>query len=685
MRRLLPKIALEPLSTLVTHSRLPLHLQRQHYQQAAVEHVYSSFHSFALRAGSAAVCPPFASTSFFSSSSPPPRGLSLLSPDFYAALFSTSPATLSSSPAPIVSSPAAASALSPAFALQPTSSASSLIPDDGEAISDQQLSLLPPATRSVLLQHRDFKAMYGQAGTVAVPLQDWLQTFYRRPRADLLLGAVFEALRMPGAMAGPSSLPSAVFLSQLLKNHLHTAGEAAAFYATLLEALPRYAQLVIARTGGNEVLDAVLRAMFLADRPHFDAFLGKISEEWQQALEEEWKEQERGGAAASSASPAEEREESFQELQALAASILPPEGSRHRLPLLDWPIPSLNLPAFEKHLQASPFSLYGCTRYFFELTHAAHLMAKRNRPGFVSSVPELATEVTKAMVDSYWSLFYASGSPACIAKVLDACTPYADFWEEYGPLWFMEWDGRAVQGRESEERRREQEEKGLREADRDYSLLPEELQEDPYSAMRFESSRYALWTLLMNVGTHTRAAEAFVQQLAELNDKLAVMDPFTRAEQVTVFAEKRVQLMKALLPLVAQLGAHADQHGIGSGKWPASYKHAVEAREEKERAAALLQSAGAASGLIDDGRAEGSRSGSSGSTVLGAEVLSSRPVVSGGAVTAAAASNGAAGGAEVGVGGPAAPSLLASQFDSSGRREPRRLPGFQGLSAGRRK
>ena len=54
-----------------------------------------------------------------------------------------------------------------------------------------------------------------------------------------------------------------------------------------------------------------------------------------------------------------------------------------------------------------------------------------------------------------------------------------------------------------------------------FQALPEEFEDDPLGAMRFETSRYALWTLLVNATTHVAVGEIFAKQLQALLDEAA--------------------------------------------------------------------------------------------------------------------------------------------------------------------
>jgi len=191
-------------------------------------------------------------------------------------------------------------------------------------------------------------------------------------------------------------------------------------------------------------------------------------------------------------------------------------------------------------------------RYLLQYMHAAHEMAahpQRGKADLAVVSPHVATAVTKALVDGYWSVYYATGDPHVITRVVDVATLYAPFMDEYGGAPAM---GDAL------------------------PPLPSELEEDAFSAMRFDCGRYAIWTLLTNAATHASVGDVYLRHATELGERLAQMDPVALREDVTAFARSRVDVMAALVPAVQELREGASAGGIGSGQWPASYRASVE-------------------------------------------------------------------------------------------------------------
>jgi hypothetical protein len=216
-------------------------------------------------------------------------------------------------------------------------------------------------------------------------------------------------------------------------------------------------------------------------------------------------------------------------------------------------------------------------------TRAGYVLARQSKPSFAVLVPHLATVVTRALVDGYWSYFYATGDPVAISKVLDVGTPYTAFVEEYGdaPVVHYKPLPRGADGSGSSD-------------DPVFRDWAADFEDDPYSLMRFDTSRYALWTLVMNAATHTHVGESFLRQADQLHDHVALLDPVTRLETMTAFGEQRLQLIKLLAPAVHEMHQRALMDGIGSGQWPASY--------DAGRLAALSgEGLGSAARLLSDG------------------------------------------------------------------------------------
>ena len=107
-----------------------------------------------------------------------------------------------------------------------------------------------------------------------------------------------------------------------------------------------------------ELMETLFRAMYLANLPTFDVALESLSSKWT--------------AAIINGSSGDGEHET--ELATLAASLFPAATDRVRVPLLEWPIPSLSLSIFETHVTRYRFPVYAASRYLFSGTHAAFLM-----------------------------------------------------------------------------------------------------------------------------------------------------------------------------------------------------------------------------------------------------------------------------------------------------------------------
>jgi hypothetical protein len=403
------------------------------------------------------------------------------------------------------------------------------------SLQPHQHAQLPASiARIVEAKHSKFLQVYSPSEHGSNPTVDFVQTYYRKPRPELLLGMLVEAFRTPGALCAQASFGSAVFLCNVLKTACKTTEDTASLLMVLRSTLVHSNGEDLnpsLQATSSEPMDTVLRALAMADQPHFDAILKDIRDTWLASLSH------------MSLDAAEDADTKL--VIALATSILPPNYRQCRQPLMQWQIPCMNLDSFHKYVTTNEFNLYGATRYLFSLTHATYALSQQRQIDGAVMAPGVATHVTKCIVDGYWSQFYATGDAMAITRVLDVGTLYMPFLDEYGDAYVTEYATKIS--------------------------LPEEFTEDPLSAMKFECSRYALWTLLVNVGTHTAVGEIYMAQLAKIMNKITLMDPVSAELETTAFGKMRIELMKALFPTIQKLGNHASTHGIGSGTWPASY------------------------------------------------------------------------------------------------------------------
>jgi hypothetical protein len=401
-------------------------------------------------------------------------------------------------------------------------------------------------------QLMELRSIYGgEEGSLIHALQEWMQTFYRRPRPDLLLGVWAAAAQTPGAFTGPGAFPAAVFLSRSVvqqfehsSDRLYSWIDALSFASSLGAGLDNPPQTSLHSAA---LMETLFRALYLADKPLFDATLGEIVPTW---VREHQEEHEVGA------------DDEVSELAAAAASLFPPPPARVRVPLLDWPIPSMSLSTFEAHVTQSRFPIYAASRYLFSGTHACYQLANKDRGRLAVLLPHVASCVTNSLVDGYWSEFYARGTPHAVLRVIDVATPYMDFVDEYG----VEWATKYKQAEAAV---------SLSSGWNDLGGIPEEFGSDPYARMRFETSRYALWSLLVNAATHTVVGDVFIRHAAAMDERVAMLGPLSDVEiahvGMTAFGRTQLRLMKILSPSIADLYQHADKIGIGSGIWPESY------------------------------------------------------------------------------------------------------------------
>lgn len=262
------------------------------------------------------------------------------------------------------------------------------------------------------------------------------------------------------------------------------------------------------------------------------------------------------------------------EATALAESLRPPSSDQDteaRIPFLEWPIPAVNLERFESHVGSLlptrhgrsretdgqavlPCNMYGRgSRFQFQQMRAAALQLREDPARFRSATaPALATVVTCSMVDAYWAGLYASCDSAFVERVLDVGTLYVPFFEEFGDEWVARYDPGAG-------------------PDAPFSGVPPSLRESPLEAMRFEASRYALWSLLVNASTHTVVAGMFRKHADSVTQAAGAAQALSGGPRMTAFGRQRLRLLELLAPAMEQMSARAEAHGIGSGHYPPSF------------------------------------------------------------------------------------------------------------------
>lgn len=440
-------------------------------------------------------------------------------------------------------------------------------------------------------QHELFLAVYRGDTHEHNPVEEWMQTYYRRPRPDLLAGALVEAARRDGgaALTGAAAFPTAVFLSHVFDERARRGD--GALQAAVLQAVfavgsqeatgpPAHADAV------SEQLDTLLRGLLLAGTPACDAALEKHLPAYRATLQRHAAGSNGDGASLHAA---------------LVASLTPPPPVAEAVPVhLGWSLPAVSLPVFAALLRAAPPSATGgvpappygrASRFLLQqLAAGAALAASDTRTFDARTAPALACVVTTSLVDAAWARFHATGDPAAVVRVLDVATLFVPFLEELGDD-AERWVTHYRAGRPAADAA----------AGVDYSSVPAALADDPLAVMRFEASRHALWSLLVHARWHTAVGAAFNAHAADVARAVGGMDALSQTTRVTQFGRHRIALLERLLPTVAELHAAAGDDGIGSGVWPASF------RQPEEVAAERAQRDAAWGGALGAADAEGER------------------------------------------------------------------------------
>jgi hypothetical protein len=456
---------------------------------------------------------------------------------------------------------------------------------------------------------RTFTAAFGVLGGATGsgdPWADWVHSFYRRPHPELLPAALLHALRDQGGapLRGLEALPTSAFLASAVfrrccATEADVVGVLGACAGAVAEALPGAGADAGAAAAAEAALDTVLRAAWLAQLPACDAVLAEFAAGRAEAVRAAFAGAEAGTPPPPGGAPREE-------LLAAAASLFPPAPLRRRAPLLQWPLPAADLAAFEAHAREEAFPLYGASALWGARLRALRAAAgggARGRAAAALLAPPLAQAVSINMVEAYWAHFCATGDAAgVVRRVCDAAAGYGEFLDEFGL------------------------EPALGGAGGDVGAgagVPPALRDDPLAALRFAASRFALSSLLAHAGRHTAVGDAFAAALAALNDEAVARDPLTAAGVdggLTAFGERRLRVMHAARPHMAELAAEAWATGVGSGAWPESYAllHGEQPPPRSEAAAGAQPHAGAPAlhsspldGAVEEGEGA-ARAGASG-------------------------------------------------------------------------
>jgi hypothetical protein len=436
----------------------------------------------------------------------------------------------------------------------------SLVSSSGGLPAALASALGGPSSTALASQVDTFTSAYGVLGGTTGsgdPWADWMHSYYRRPHPELLPAALLHALRDHGGgpLLGREALPTSAFLAAAVFRRCCVTEDdvAGVLGACAGAAAVAAADAPAAAAVADAALDTVLRAMWLAQLPACDALLARLAEDRGDALRAALPGSDADGAGGGAA----RREE----LLAAAASLFPPAPLRRRAPLLVWPLPAADLTAFEAHAREEPFPLYGASALWGSRLRALRSAGRGGgapaRAAAALLAPSLALSISTNMVEAYWAHFCATGDPAAVGRVCDAAAGYGEFLDEFGLAPVLAWRGDSERGG------------GGGGAD-----VPEALRDDPLAALRFSASRFALASLLAHAGRHTAVGDAFAAALAALNDEAVARDARTAAGAdggLTAFGERRLNVMLAVRPIVAEFAVEAWATGVGSGNWPPSY------------------------------------------------------------------------------------------------------------------
>lgn len=237
-----------------------------------------------------------------------------------------------------------------------------------------------------------------------------MKSFYKSPveSAAQLGPMVTTMLQLPKheqLLSGPPSLSSAWFLANAMQNIP---------FQTRMELF--YDASVLANTSekivdADEQLDTLLRALYLMNDSKTDEFLQSQVDTCIESLSsfESW-----------ASAPPDVVEFTTSSIQ----SLLPPVGERARQDIWTWPLPSFDLQVFDETVLTQRFPVFACTRRSFQDVHQLKSLHSKSLPEYDLALPRTASEISGSIHDSLWSVFFSSGNPAPIFRLIDmaACS-----------------------------------------------------------------------------------------------------------------------------------------------------------------------------------------------------------------------------------------------------------------------
>jgi hypothetical protein len=265
--------------------------------------------------------------------------------------------------------------------------------------------------------YEEFATKYGRA---AQGIVKWMKMFYIDPHgsAKFLPVALEHMAVLPPneqLLSGLPSLSTAWFLAKAFK--VLPAEERVQIFYDLAAKAQAATDHNAAEAPGEQgdkatpdvdgQLDTVLRSFYLINEPEMDAFLESHVTTCLSDLR----------SSGVFSAPEEKSQLEFNEK--IIQSLLPPAAQREREEIWSWPVPAFDPEAFEQSILERDFPLFACTRTTFIDTQRLRVLHEHYPPEYDRALPMVASQITGAVNDSLWSVFFASGHKTCIFRLLD--------------------------------------------------------------------------------------------------------------------------------------------------------------------------------------------------------------------------------------------------------------------------
>lgn len=90
----------------------------------------------------------------------------------------------------------------------------------------------------------------------------------------------------------------------------------------------------------------------------------------------------------------------------------------------EWPLPAFDLAGFEEALLRDDFPVFAATRPAYLECRRLRALRTAAPPEYDRALPLFASTLSGAIHDALWSVYFASGEPACLFRLLDmaACS-----------------------------------------------------------------------------------------------------------------------------------------------------------------------------------------------------------------------------------------------------------------------